>query len=74
MVENGIRWWALCAWLTVLLPAGAATWVGFQVVLLTMSHPGLATRRDWIENVSLLVGGAVVLVAALVGLARELRR
>jgi TRAP-type C4-dicarboxylate transport system permease small subunit len=74
MDMSGIRWWALIAWLMVLLVAGASAWVGIEVLLLAMSHPGLTTRQTWIGNASLLVGGAAATVVSVTGLARELRR
>ncbi len=74
MDEDVILWWAFTAWLMLLLLAGAATWAGLHVVLLGTSHPGLATGRTRLEHLSLVVGGAAALIAAILGLARELRR
>jgi hypothetical protein len=74
MATSGIRRRAFIAWLMLLLLAGASAWTGLQLVLLAMSHPGLATRQAWIGNVALLTGGVAGVLLSVVGLAREFHR
>lgn len=58
------RWLARLAWTAVAVVASQVAWFGCIATAMCSSHPGLASRKDWIVNTSIFVGGVALLLVS----------
>ena len=61
-------------WLGVMLIGVFAAIPGWFAFGMVLSHPGLASTRDWIVNSTWFFGGLVLAVGGFLGYARSRRR